>query len=138
METANSSYSATVNFLQCIYSMLVAKNHHNFQSKCLVYAFSFTDISNDINHGIKAAILKKKSFVSASVVVVATYCCYKKLCRSFCTSVLSYLITIAKIQNMMDIKVIFHQWFIKSLIKDLLVLILQVVLLKVKLCETKN
>ena len=39
-EAATSSYSAADDFLQCIYSVLVAKNHLKFQSRC----FSFTDI----------------------------------------------------------------------------------------------
>ena len=35
--TATSSYSATGEFLQYIYSVLVAKNHQNIRSRCLVY-----------------------------------------------------------------------------------------------------
>ena len=35
--------------------MLVAKSHQKNQSRCLVHKFSFTDI----NHGYKAALLKK-------------------------------------------------------------------------------
>ena len=44
VEAATSSYSATDNFLQYIYSVLVAKNHQKFRSRCLVHEFSFTDI----------------------------------------------------------------------------------------------
>ena len=43
----------------------------------------------------------------------------------------------AKIWNMMDIKVLL-QWFIKFLIGSLLVLILQMVELKMRICQTKN
>ena len=55
---ATSSYSATSNFLQYIYSVLVAKNHQgvslmNFLSQIFV---------NDINHGYRAAILKNISW----------------------------------------------------------------------------
>ena len=50
-EAANSSSSATDNFLQYIFSVLVAKNHQRIRSRCLVHEFSFTDIFNDINHG---------------------------------------------------------------------------------------
>ena len=46
-EAATSSYSAPDNFSQYIYSVLVAKNQKNVQSRCLVREFSFTDI----NHG---------------------------------------------------------------------------------------
>ena len=33
-EAATSSYSATDNFLQYIYSVLLAKNHQKIQSRC--------------------------------------------------------------------------------------------------------
>ena len=44
VEAATSDYSVTDEFLRYAYSVLVAKNHHNIRSKCLVDAFSFTDI----------------------------------------------------------------------------------------------
>ena len=44
VEAATSSYSATDDLLRYIYSVLVAKNHQNTQSRCLVHEFSFTDI----------------------------------------------------------------------------------------------
>ena len=43
-EAATSSYSATDKFLQYIYSALVAKNHQEIRSGCLVCEFSFTYI----------------------------------------------------------------------------------------------
>ena len=58
-ETATGSYSGTGDSLQHIYSVPVSKNHRNIRSRCLVHEFSFTDIFNDINHGYRAAILKK-------------------------------------------------------------------------------
>ena len=63
-ETASSSYSAAVNFLQYIYSVLVAKNHYKVRSKRLVHEFSFKYIFNNINHEYSAAILKKSSLWS--------------------------------------------------------------------------
>ena len=42
-EGAISSYSWTENFLQCILSVLMAKNHQKFQSKFLVYKFFITE-----------------------------------------------------------------------------------------------
>ena len=57
MEAATSSYSATGEFLQYIYSMLVDKNHQTIRSRCLAHEFSFTDIFNNI--GYKAALLRK-------------------------------------------------------------------------------
>ena len=41
---ANSSYSATGDFLKYIYSMLVIKNHQKIWSRCLVHEFSSTDV----------------------------------------------------------------------------------------------
>ena len=58
-EAATGSYSGTGDSLQHIYSVPVSKNHRNIRSRCLVHEFSFTDIFNDINHGYRAAILKK-------------------------------------------------------------------------------
>ena len=43
-EAATSSYSAAVDFLQHIYSTLVAKNHKKIWSRCLIHEFSSTDI----------------------------------------------------------------------------------------------
>ena len=52
VEAATSSYSATGEFLRYIYSVLVAKDHENIQSRCLVHGSSFTDIfSNSILYG---------------------------------------------------------------------------------------
>ena len=40
----NSSYSATGDFLQYIYSVLMAKNHQKIRSKCSVHEFSVKNI----------------------------------------------------------------------------------------------
>ena len=60
-EAVTSSYSATGDFLQYTYSVVVAKNHKKIRSRCLIHEFSFTYIFNDINNGYRAAILKKNS-----------------------------------------------------------------------------
>ena len=44
MDPATSNYSATGEFLQYIYSVLVAKNHQKIRSRCLVHKFSVADI----------------------------------------------------------------------------------------------
>ena len=106
METATSSYSATGKFLQYIYSMLAAKNHQKIQSRCLVQEFSFTDISNDISHDYKAALLKKNSLrllsfymdVSFYCYYVSFYCYYEKVRRTMRTAVVSYLLKITESQ----------------------------------------
>ena len=52
VEAATSSYSATGEFSRYIYSVLVAKNHKDIWSKCLVDKFSFTHIFlNSILYG---------------------------------------------------------------------------------------
>ena len=95
MEAATSSYSATGKFLQYIYSMLAAKNHQKIQSRCLVQEFSFTDISNDISHDYKAALLKKNSLRLLSFYMdVSFYCYYEKVRRTMRTAVVSYLLKI--------------------------------------------
>ena len=38
-EAATCVYSSTDNFLQCIYSVLMDKNHQKFRSRCLVHEF---------------------------------------------------------------------------------------------------
>ena len=43
-EATTSKYSAEVNFLQYIYSVLVTKNHKKIRSRCLAHEFSFADI----------------------------------------------------------------------------------------------
>ena len=58
VETATSSYSAGVDFLQYIYQVLVTENHYKIQSKNFPSQIFF----NKINHGYKAAILKKIFF----------------------------------------------------------------------------
>ena len=44
VEAATSTYSATGEFLQYIYSMLVDRNHQTIRSRCLAHEFSFTYI----------------------------------------------------------------------------------------------
>ena len=44
VEEATSSYSATSDFLQHIYSVLVVKDHQKIQSRYLFHRFSFADV----------------------------------------------------------------------------------------------
>ena len=47
---------------------------------------------NDINHGCRAAMLKKSSlWLLPFYVAVVTYCCYKKVHRTMRTAIVSYL-----------------------------------------------
>ena len=74
VEATNSSYSTTSEFLQYIYSVLVAKNHQKIRSRCLVHEFSVTDI-----------------FLIPFYMAVASYCYYEKVRRTMCTAIVSYL-----------------------------------------------
>ena len=93
VEAATSSYSTTGEFLQYVYSVLVAKNHQKIRSRCLVHEFSFTDIFNDINHGYRAAILKKNYlWLLQFYMFVATYCYCEKVDRKMRTAIVSDLL----------------------------------------------
>ena len=77
VEAATSSYSATGEFLQYIYSMLVDKNHQTIRSRCLAHGFSFTDILE--RYWLQSSFIKKKFLWLLSIYMdVASYCCYEK------------------------------------------------------------
>ena len=84
VEAATSSYSTIGGFSQYIYSILVAKNHLKTLSQCLAREFFLTDIFNDINHGYRAAVLKRNSLrLLPFYMAVPTYCYYEK-CAERC------------------------------------------------------
>ena len=59
-------------FIRCLWLRII---RGSIRSRCLVHEFPFTDIFNDINHGYRAAILKKSSlWLLPSYMAVATYC----------------------------------------------------------------
>ena len=58
--------------LQCIYSVLVAKNHQKFQLGSLVFPSQI--FFNNINHGYRAGILKNYLWLLPFFMAVATYC----------------------------------------------------------------
>ena len=63
MEAATSSYYATGEFLQYIYSVLVDKNHQMIRSQCLAHEFSFTDIP--LRYWLQSSFIKEKFLVAA-------------------------------------------------------------------------
>ena len=69
VEAATSSYSATGEFLQYFYFVLVVENHQKIRSRCLVHEFSFTDI-----------------FLIPLYMVVASNCYYEKVRRMMRTT----------------------------------------------------
>ena len=49
--------------------------------------------SNEINHGYRAAILKKNTFwMLLFYMALATYCYYEKMCRALCAAIISCLL----------------------------------------------
>ena len=71
----------------------MTKNHQKIRSRCLIDEFSFADIFNDINHGHRAAILKKKFlWLLPFYMGVATYFYYEKVRRTMRTAIVSYLL----------------------------------------------
>ena len=92
--------------------MTVTKNHQIIRSTCLIDEFSFTDIFNDINHGHRAAILKKKFlWLLPFYMVVATYFYYEKVRRTMRTAIMSYLLK-QKTLNKSQFSV--HQYYVKE------------------------
>ena len=90
-EPATGSYSVTGHSLRYIYSLLVTKNHRNIRPRCLVHEFFFTDI----NHGYRAAILKKYSlWLLPLYMFVATYFYYEKVRRTMRTTIVSNLLNL--------------------------------------------
>ena len=92
-EAVTSSYSTSTNFLQYIYSVLVTKTHQKIRSICLVHEFSFIYIFlNNMNHGYRAAILKKHLWLLSYYLTVVTYFYYEKVHKMMCTAIASYFL----------------------------------------------
>ena len=92
--------------------MPVTKNHQIIRSTCLIDEFSFTDIFNDINHGHRVAILKKKIlWLLPFYMAVATYFYYEKVRRTMRTAIISYLLK-QKTLNKSQFSV--HQYYVKE------------------------
>ena len=60
VKIATSCYSTAGDFLQCIYSVIVATNHQKFRSVQGVWFMNVPSLIffNDINHGYREAVLK--------------------------------------------------------------------------------
>ena len=91
MEAVACSFFATDDFLQYIYSAIVAKNHQKIRSRCFFDKIHFTDIFNDIYHDHRAAILKKISlWLLPFYMAMAIYCYYVKVRRAMRTATVLY------------------------------------------------
>ena len=88
-EAATSSYSAAVNFynisIRCLRLRIVGRSD---QSVSLIN-FPSHIFFNDINHGYRAAVLKKSSLW---LLPSYTHCCYEKVRRTMRTAIVSYLL----------------------------------------------
>ena len=84
-EAATSSYSATNNVLQYIYSSFAAKNHQKIRSRSLVHEFSFRYFLT-----ILIMVTELLPFYKA----VAAHCYYEKVRRTMCTAIVSYLLIV--------------------------------------------
>ena len=91
-EAGTSSYSAAVNFLQCIWCLWLSIIRRSNQG---VWFMNFPSemFFNDINHSYGAAILKKSYlWLLPSYIAVATYWYYEKVRRTMRTAIVSYLL----------------------------------------------
>ena len=78
-------------FLQYIYSAIVAKNHQKIWLRCFFDKIHFTDIFNDIYHDYRAAILTKISlWLLPFYMTLAIYCYYVKVRRVMRTATVLY------------------------------------------------
>ena len=82
-EAATISYSATTDYLQYTYSVLVAKNHQKIRSRCLV----------------QKKLKKYSLWLFLFYMAVATYCYYEKVRRTMRIAIVSYFHN----KNLMDI-----------------------------------
>ena len=80
-EATTSGYSATGEFLQYIYSVLVAKNHQKIELRFINFPQQI--FFNEINHGYRATFY----------MAVATYCYYEKVRKMMRTAIASYLLS---------------------------------------------
>ena len=75
-EAATNSYSATGNFLQYIYSVLIAKNHQKIRSRCLVHELSFLTMLITVTEQLHRR--KNYLWLLPFYMAMATYCYYEK------------------------------------------------------------
>ena len=83
MEAATSCYSATGDFLQYIYFVVVAKNYQKIRPRWLVHEFSQI-FFNDSSHGCRAALLNKKSLWLLPFYMAWVFIAIMKRCAERC------------------------------------------------------
>ena len=76
-------------FIRCLWLRIIRRSEQRVQ----FMNFPSQIFLNDINHGYRAAILKKSYFwLLPSYMVVATNCFYEKVRRAMRTTIVSYLL----------------------------------------------
>ena len=76
-------------FILCLWLRIIVNSDQGVQ----FMNFHLQIFFNEINHGYRAAILKKNSLcLLPSFTVVATYCYYEKVRRTMGTAIVSYLL----------------------------------------------
>ena len=76
-------------FIRCLWLRIIRRSDYGVQFMNFTSQIFF----NDINHGYRAAILKKSSlWLLPFYMAVATYCYYKKVRRTMRTAIVSYLL----------------------------------------------
>ena len=91
-EAATGSYSVTGDSLQYIYSVPVGKIIGTSDQDVQFMNFPSQMFFDHTDHGYRAAILKKKFLrLFPFYMVVATYFCYEKVCRTMRTAIVSKL-----------------------------------------------
>ena len=79
-------------FIRCLWLRIIRRSDYGVQFMNFPSKIFF----NDINHGYRAAILKKSSlWLLPFYMAVATYCYYKKVHRTMRTAIVSYLLKFA-------------------------------------------
>ena len=77
----------TILFIRCFWLRIIRRSDQSVQFMNFPSQIFF----NDINHGYRAAILKKSSlWLFPSYMAVATYCYYGKVRRTMRTAIVSY------------------------------------------------
>ena len=94
-------------FIQCLWLRIIRRSDYGVQFMNFPSQIFF----NDINHGYRAAILKKSSlWLLLFYMPVATYCYYKKVRRTMRTAIVLYLLnglqslTIFAKSSILDVK----------------------------------
>ena len=92
-EAATSSYFTTCDFynmfILCLWLRIIRRSGLGFRFMNFPSQMFF----NDINHGYRAAILKKNTlWLIPFYMAVTTSCYYEKMHRIICTTIVSYLL----------------------------------------------